>query len=134
VGNEVPLSVANSFLDRSCWVASIGIWLWIVISSEIWSMDVASDAFWINLIIFLAAGLGIVATTHFAASALPLLLGVMVVTAHDVKAGWLWVNLYVIAATVIGFCAAIFKLFAYLTIRLSQPPKREAAEQPARLA
>jgi hypothetical protein len=104
-------------------VTSTGIWLWIVIRSGILTADIASADFWVNFLIFLAAGLGTVVTTHFAASALPLLLAVMAVTAHDVKAGWAWLNLYLIAATVIGFVAAIIRLSAYLNIR---PPEGES--------
>jgi hypothetical protein len=125
VSNESPVSAMISFLNRSCWLASIGLWLWIVIRSEIWTIDVTSRGFWINLMLFLVAGLGTVATTHFTASAPPLLLGLMAATAHDVKAGWAWLNMYVIAAAAIGFFSAIVRLSAYLN---NPPPGRADRE------
>jgi hypothetical protein len=112
-------------LNRIFGLASIGLWLWIVIRSEIWREDVTSKMFWINFLIFLAAGLGTAATTCFAASALPLLLGVMALTAHNVKAGWAWLNLYVVATAMIGFFAGIIKLAA-LNNRPSGPIDRDS--------
>jgi hypothetical protein len=124
--DETPSNATIQSLNRIFWLTSIAIWLWIVIRSEIWSAGIASAGFWINFLIFLAVGLGTVAPTHLAASALPLLLGVMALTAHDVKAGWLWLNLYVVAAAAIGFFAAIIKLSVYLNIRRSGPLDRDS--------
>ena len=101
-------------LNLYFWLASIGLWLWIVGRSEIWSADFTSKFFWINFLFFLAAGLGVAATTHFSASALPLALGIMAVTAQDIKGGWMWLSLYIVAAAVIGLFAGIIKLSAYL--------------------
>jgi hypothetical protein len=112
-------------LNRIFWLASIGLWVWIVFRSEIWSAGLMTSLFWINFLIFLAAGLGVLATTHFAASALPLLLGVMALTAHGVKAGWFWLNVYVVAAAVIGFFAAIARLAA-LNNRLPEPIDKQS--------
>jgi hypothetical protein len=111
--NEVPLRNTISSLGKFCWVASIGVWLCIVIRfvTDILARDLMwSDVFWTNFLFFFAAGIGVAATTHFAASVLPLLLGVMAITAHDVKAGWLWTNLYIVAAAAIGFFAGVIKL------------------------
>jgi hypothetical protein len=66
-------------------------------------------------VIFLAAGLGTIATTHFAASAIPLCFGILAVVADQDKAGWIWLNVYVAAAIVIG----AFRLLFYLNGRLS---------------
>jgi hypothetical protein len=108
-------------------MVSIGIWFWIVIRlvTDFLATNVSSDVIWINSALFLAAGIGVVATTHFAASALPLFLGVMTVTAVDVKGGAVWSALYVLAATAIGFVAIVVRLFAWLTIRLSKAPAGE---------
>jgi hypothetical protein len=103
---------AISFLNKSFWIFSIGIWLWIVVRSGIFSENLQSSFFWINFLIFAAAGAGILATTHFLASALPLALGVMVArnVGIDAKGHWLLLNLYIVAATVIGLLAIMAKL------------------------
>jgi hypothetical protein len=50
----------------------------------------------------------------------------MAVTAHDVKAGWTWTSLYVVAAIVIGFFAGIIKLIAFLDDRRSASTDTES--------
>lgn len=106
-------------LSRLFWMASIGIWFWIVIRlvTDFLATNAASDVIWVNSALFLAAGIGVAATTHFAASALPLFLGVMTVTAADVKGGAVWSALYLVAATVIGFFALVVKINTYFSTR-----------------
>jgi hypothetical protein len=124
--NKTPFRVIIQSLNRIFWLASIGLWLWIVLRSQIWSADLAPGFFWVNFLIFLAAGLGTVATTHFAASALPLCFGVLALTADQDKAGWVWLNMYVVAATATGFFAGIIKLNAYLDDRRSSRADRDS--------
>ena len=124
--DKTPYHVAIQSLNWIFWLASIGLWLWIVIRSQIWSAGFTSDVFWINFLIFLAAGLGTAATTHFAASALPLWLGVLALTAHDAKAGWAWLNLYLVVGAAIGFFAGIIKLSVYFGIGPPAPTDSES--------
>jgi hypothetical protein len=124
--DRTPLSAIIQSINWIFWLASIALWLRIVIHSGIWSAGLASDIFRINALLFLAAGLGAVATTHFAANALPLLLGTMVITAHDAKAIWAWMNLYIVTSVLIGFVAGLIKLVVFLSDRRSGPIDRDA--------
>jgi hypothetical protein len=124
--DRTPFNATIQGLNWIFWLASIALWLWIVIHSGIWSAGFTSDIFLINALFFLAAGLGTLATTHFAANALPLLLGTMAITAHDVKADWLWVTLYILTSAVIGFVAGLIKLMVFLSSRRTRPIDRDA--------
>jgi hypothetical protein len=122
---RMSFAEAVQCLNRIFWLASIGLWIWIVSRSQIWSAGLMSDIFWINFLIFLAAGLGALATTHFVASALPLCLGVMALTTDHGKAIWAFTSLYLMTAIVIGFFAAGIKFLFYLDNRLSAPTDRD---------
>jgi len=126
--NKTPFSAAIQGLNKTFWLASIIVWLLIVGRSQIWLAGFTSKIFWINFLVFLAAGLGTVATTHFAASALPLCIGVMLLadSSHNVKAGWFWLSVYVGAAIVIGFFAGVIKLLVYLNDKPSTPADRDS--------
>src|SRR5450631_1103443 len=87
---ETTTNAIIQSLNRIFWLASIGIWLWILIRwiPGLFAADTRwSDVFWVNLCLILAAGIGVAATTFFAASALPLFLGVLYITSTDVKGG-----------------------------------------------
>jgi membrane-bound ClpP family serine protease len=112
VGSNRP-----SALSRLFWFSSILVW--VVLVSRLFSELISEpkDVFVVNLAIFLVAGLGILATTHFAAAAVLLLVGGLALTASDVKAGWAYITLYVIVAMVIGVPALFIQLLSYLERR-----------------
>jgi hypothetical protein len=89
---------------------NVAIWLYLVGRSGIFSEDLSSKMFWINFLLFLGTGIGIISTTNFLAGSIPLSIGILLLTPHTVKGGWALLNLYIVAAIVIGFFSIIFKL------------------------
>jgi hypothetical protein len=47
-------------------------------------------------------------------------------SAHNVKAGWFWLSVYVAAGIVIGFFAGVTKLLVYLNGKPSAPADRDS--------
>jgi hypothetical protein len=113
MGNEARSSIFAK-LNKLFWAASIGVWVWLVIglAKDLLTLNPSWDVIWVNSAFFLAAGIGVVATTNFLASALPLFLGLMTITSNDVKGGALFSFLYVVTATVIGSISLIARLAA----------------------
>jgi hypothetical protein len=116
---QTPFERAIQILNRTFWLASIVVWIWIVIRSGILSGKYSGPPE--NFMIFMLTGVAVIATTHFLAAMLPLGLGLLVLvnTGADAKGAWFLATIYIMSAIVIGFFAGLRKVTRFL----ANPPQ-----------
>ncbi|VIO73699.1 hypothetical protein [Bradyrhizobium ivorense] len=104
-------------LNLVFWLTSTGVWLILMAGLLRHGYRMDSKFFWVNFLLFVTAGLGVLATTHFAAAAFPLAIGIAAVTTSDVKASAVYASIYVAVSVLIGIPAILVQLNALLDRR-----------------